>query len=377
MGEIIYLDNNATTPVDPRVLEAMLPYFSEYYANPASTHHFGTQIHRKVELAREQIATLINAKTNNIILTSGATEAINLAIKGLALSPYNDKKHIVTVGTEHKAVLDTCAFLESVGFAVTYLPVDSGGLIDHSKLEKAITPETLLVSVMLVNNETGVIQDINSISKIAHSNNTLFMCDATQGVGKMPVDVLNTDIDLMAFSAHKFYGPKGIGALYINSGRVAKSRMQPIIHGGGHEQGLRSGTLNAPAIIGFGKACEIAMLEMADNAVKIQMLRDELEAELLQYPGSFVNGNREHRLYNTTNICFPGIDATVVIGRLKNYAMSNGSACTAALVQASHVLKSMGNSDDQSLGSIRLSLNSNIDNEKLRIVQAKIISTLV
>lgn len=355
LNKISYLDYNATTPIDPRVLDAMLPFLKDNFANPSSTHHFGQSINEKVKQAREQIADFINAESNELIFTSGATEAINIAIKGVAESYSNKGKHIITVSTEHKAVLDTCKDLERKGFEVTYLPVQSNGLIDLTELEKAIRNDTILVSVMYVNNETGVIQPIKDISKIAHEKGALFMTDATQAVGKIEIDVDDFGIDLLSLSGHKMYAPKGIGALYVRR-RCKKVKLTPQIHGGGHEQGLRSGTLNVPGIIGLAKACEIAKQEMAQNQNAIRELRDRLERELLRFPNTTQNSNTENRIYNTVNICFKGQDANVMIGRMKSIAVSNGSACSSAVVEPSHVLKAMGLSDEKAFASLRFSL---------------------
>lgn len=357
MSEIpIYLDYNSTTPLEDRVFEAMLPYMKSKFGNASSNHHFGVDINKSVKLSRQKIADLIHADLKEIIFTSGATESINLALKGLALHPNNTKKHIVTVQTEHKAVLDTCKYLETIGFKVDYLPVDKDGLLDLEQAKQAISAKTLVVCVMWINNETGVIQPINEISQLAHSKGALFMTDATQAVGKIPINVIASDIDLMSFSAHKMYGPKGAGALFLNMDSVSTKNILPFLHGGGHENGLRSGTLNVPAIIGFGKACEIAQEEMEDNAERIGKLRDALETELLKIQGSFVNGSKSQRLYNTLNICLPNFDANMFIDKHKNIAVSNGSACTAALVQPSHVLSAMGLSEEEALGSLRISL---------------------
>lgn len=352
INKIIYLDYNSTTPIDPRVLEAMLPFLKDNFANSSSTHHFGQSINEKVKQAREQIADFINAEPNELIFTSGATEAINIAIKGVAENYSNKGKHIITVSTEHKAVLDTCKDLESRGFEITYLPVQSNGLIDLDELQKAIRTDTILVSVMYVNNETGVIQPIKEIAKLAHEKGALFMSDATQAVGKIEIDVNDLGIDLLCFSGHKMYAPKGIGALYVRN----KTKLAPQMHGGGHEQGLRSGTLNVPGIIALAKACEIANEEMALNKRSISILRDKLETEFLKLPNTSLNGSSENRIYNTTNICFKGEDANVMIGRMKNIAVSNGSACSSAVVEPSHVLKAMGLSDDDAFASLRFSL---------------------
>ena len=350
--KISYLDYNSTTPIDTRVLEAMLPFLKDNFANPSSTHHFGQSINEKVKQAREQIADFINAESNELIFTSGATEAINIAIKGVVESYSSKGKHTITVSTEHKAVLDTCKDLERRGFEITYLPVQSNGLIDLDELQKAIRTDTILVSVMYVNNETGVIQPIKEIANLAHEKGALFMTDATQAVGKIEIDVNNLDIDLLCFSGHKMYAPKGIGALYVRN----KTKLAPQFHGGGHEQGLRSGTLNVPGIIALAKACEICSEEMPLNQRSISILRDKLEAELLKLPNTSINGSSENRIYNTTNICFKGQDANVLIGRMKNIAVSNGSACSSAVVEPSHVLKAMGLSDDEAFASLRFSL---------------------
>lgn len=355
LNKILYLDYNSTTPIDPRVLEAMLPFFKVNFANVSSTHYFGQSINEKVKQAREQIADFISAESSELIFTSGATEAINIAIKGVAESYSSKGKHIIIVSTEHKAVLDTCKDLERKGFVVTYLSVLQNGLVDIAELQKAIRPDTILVSVMYVNNETGVIQPIKEIAKLVHKKGALFMADATQAVGKIKIDVNDLGVDLLCFSGHKMYAPKGIGVLFVRQ-RGNKVKLAPQIHGGGHEQGLRSGTLNVPGIIALTKACEIASKEMALNQRKISALRDKLETELLKLPNTSINGNSENRICNTTNICFKGQDANVLIGRMKNIAVSNGSACSSAVVEPSHVLKAMGLSDDDAFASLRFSL---------------------
>jgi cysteine desulfurase len=353
--DILYFDYNSTTLLDPRVLDAMLPFLKENFANPSSTHHFGQSINEKVIQAREQIAEFINAESKELIFTSGATEAINLAIKGIAENYSGKGKHIITVSTEHKAVLDTCKYLESKGYEITYLPVQPNGLIDLAVFEQSLKPDTILVSVMYVNNETGVIQPIKKIASITHSKGALFMTDATQAVGKIAVDVDDLGVDLLCFSGHKMYAPKGIGALYVRQ-RGNKVKLTPQIHGGGHEQGLRSGTLNVPGIIALGKACEIASQEMSDNQAKICDLRDVLETQLLKLPKTSLNCDSEIRIFNTTNICFKGQDANVLIGRIKKVAVSNGSACSSAVIEPSYVLKAMGLGDEDAFASIRFSL---------------------
>ena len=348
---IIYLDNNATTRVDERVIEAMLPYFRESYANASSSHLAGLTINEAVENAAWQTASLIGASEEEIIFTSGATEAINLAVKGL--SGY-EKKHIITVVTEHKAVLETCLYMESIGFDVTYLPVEKDGLLDLNLLNESITDKTLIVIIMSVNNEIGVMQNIDAISDITNSKNVLFLCDATQAVGKIAIDVKKLKIDFLALSAHKFYGPKGVGALYVSSS--LKTKLETQIHGGGQQRKLRSGTLNIPGIIGLGKACEIAENELEINKNRIIKLRDELEKGLLKTEGSFVNGNTENRIYNTCNIFFPGVNSERLIMALQHIAVSSGSSCSSVTSEPSHVLKALGLSDENALSSIRFSL---------------------
>lgn len=370
-NEIIYLDYNSTTPIDPRVFDAMMPYLKDNYANPSSTHHFGQSINEKVKQAREQIAEFINAEPKEIIFTSGATEAINLAIKGIAENYSGKGKHIITVSTEHKAVIDTCKYLESKGYEITYLPVQPNGLIDLAVFEQSLRPDTILVSVMYVNNETGVIQPIKEIASITHKKGVLFMTDATQAVGKIAVDVDDLGVDILSFSGHKMYAPKGIGALFVSQ-RGNKIKLTPQIHGGGHEQGLRSGTLNVPGIIALGKACEIASQEMFDNQAKIYDLRNILEVQLLKLPKTSLNCDSENRIFNTTNICFNGKDANVMIGRMKNIAVSNGSACSSAVIEPSYVLKAMGLSDEDAFASIRFSLGKYNTNEDIETIVNKI-----
>lgn len=367
LQQTIYLDNNATTQLDQRVLDVMLPYFTTAYANASSSHLAGLTIHEAVENAAWQTANLIGANPEEIIFTSGATESINLAIKGFS---NQNKKHIVTVSTEHKAVLDTCQFMGSIGFEVCYLPVDSDGILDLQLLNDSITDQTLMVIVMMVNNEIGVIQNIDTIAAIVHAKKALFMCDATQAVGKMAVDVQKSGIDLLAFSAHKFYGPKGVGALYLSA--KAKLKLAPQIHGGGQQRKLRSGTLNVPGIIGLGKACEIAKAEMKTDQERIQKLRDHLEKSLLQIEGSFVNGNITNRIYNTSNICFPGVNSESLILALQNISVSNGSSCSAVTSEPSHVLKALGLSDENALSSIRFSLGKFTTQEEILLTIEKV-----
>lgn len=360
--QVIYLDNNATTPIDPRVLEAMMPYLTHEFANAASTHLFGVAAYDAVKEARKQVAELIGAETNEIIFTSGATEAINLAIKGIA-EQYADKgKHIVTVATEHSAVLDTCKYLETKGFEVTYLPVQHDGLLDMEVVKNALRSDTILLAVMYANNETGVLQPIKELAAMAHEAGAYFMTDATQAVGKLPIDVQQLDVDLLCMSGHKFYAPKGIGALYVRQ-RSRRLKLPALLHGGGHERGLRSGTLNVPGIVALGKASELALKEMAANEKHIRALRDRLEAKLLKIEGTSVNGNPEHRLHNTSNILLKGVDSDALILGLSNaegdgpmMAVSNGSACTSASIEPSHVLTAMGLDELAAFSSLRFSI---------------------
>lgn len=352
----IYLDNNATTPMDPRVLEAMIPYFTQKFGNAASRNHpFGWAAEEGVDYAREQVAKLIGANEKEIIFTSGATEANNLALKGV-FEMYKDKgNHIITCTTEHKAVLDACKHLEKQGANVTYLQVKSDGLIDLQELENAMTDKTILVAIMYGNNEIGVIQPIKEISAIAHKHGALFFTDATQAVGKIPVDVIADGIDLMSFSAHKMYGPKGVGALYVRR-KNPRVKVTAQMDGGGHERGMRSGTLNVPGIVGFGKACELCRLEMADEAKRLSALRDKLESSLTTLEESYVNGNREHRLPHVANISFKYVEGEGLMMAMKDMAVSSGSACTSASLEPSYVLKSLGLSDDLAHSSIRFGL---------------------
>ncbi|MCZ4245769.1 IscS subfamily cysteine desulfurase [Pedobacter punctiformis] len=356
MKQPIYLDNNATTPLDPRVLEAMLPYFTEKFGNAASRNHaFGWVAEEGVDYAREQVAKLIGCTEKEIIFTSGATEADNLAIKGV-FEMYKEKgNHIITAVTEHKAVLDTCKHLEKNGARVTYLGVKEDGLIDLAELEAAMTPETILVSIMYGNNEIGVIQPVKEISDIAHKHGALFMTDATQAVGKIPVDVNADGIDLMAFSAHKMYGPKGVGVLYVRR-KNPRVKVTAQMDGGGHERGMRSGTLNVPGIVGLGKACELCRLEMESEAARLAALRDKLESTLNKMEESYVNGNTQHRLPHVANISFKYVEGEGLMMAMSDLAVSSGSACTSASLEPSYVLKSLGLSDDLAHSSIRYGL---------------------
>jgi cysteine desulfurase len=353
---LIYLDNNATTRIDSRVLEEMMPYLTNNFANAASTHAFGLEANDAVKMARQQVAELINSRTEEIVFTSGATEAINLAIKGVAENYHTKGKHIVTVKTEHTAVLDVCRYLETKGFEITYLPVKPDGLLDLGVLKSALRPDTILVSVMLVNNETGVIQPIREIAMLTHQAGALFMTDGTQAAGKLAVDVDDLGIDLMPLSAHKFYGPKGVGALFIRQRRPWRIKLEALLHGGGHEGGKRSGTLNVAGIAGLGKAAELAQKEMKQDARRIGNIRDELEKELLKIEGTRINGNPESRLYNVTNILFAACDSDALIMSLHDIAISNGSACTSASIEPSHVLIAHGLSEIEAFSCLRFSL---------------------
>jgi cysteine desulfurase len=353
----VYLDHNATTPCDQRVVEAMLPYFTSRFGNAASrTHLFGWQAEEAVDLAREQIAKLIGSETKEVIFTSGATEADNLALKGVFDMYAGKGNHIITAVTEHKAVLDTCKHIEKKGAEITYLPVSPEGLIDTAALEAAIKPATILIAIMYANNETGVIQPIREISAIAKKHGIIFFSDATQAVGKIPVDVNKGGIDLMAFSAHKMYGPKGAGALYVRR-KNPRVRLTAQMDGGGHERGIRSGTLNVPGIVGFGKACALCMQEMEADTRHISPLRDKLEQALMQLEESYVNGSREHRMPHVSNISFNYVESeTLMMGFNKDIAVSSGSACTSASLEPSYVLKAMGLSDELAHSSLRFAL---------------------
>jgi cysteine desulfurase len=357
MGKLIYLDNNATTPTDPRVVEAMLPFFYENPGNAASRNHpFGWVAEEAVDYAREQIAQLIHADSKEIIFTSGATEGDNLAIKGVFEMYSRKGNHIITVKTEHKAVLDTCQHIEKMGGEVTYLGVNREGLIDLAELEAAIKPTTILVSVMWANNETGVIQPMKEIGDICARHGVLFMSDATQVVGKIPVNPREVGVHIMAFTAHKMYGPKGVGALYV-SRKNPRVKVTAQMDGGGHERGMRSGTLNVPGIVGFGKAAEIARLEMAQDAARLSALRDKLEQGLCKLEETYINGSREHRMPHVTNISFKHVEGEGLMMTFnQNIAVSSGSACTSASLEPSYVLVALGLGDDLAHSSLRFSL---------------------
>ncbi len=358
MGRVIYMDNHATTPVDPRVLEAMLPYFAERFGNAASRQHrFGWEAEEAVERARGQIARLINAKPKEIIFTSGATESDNLALKGVIESLREKGNHIITAATEHKAVLDTCRALERAGKAtVTYLPVDRSGCIDPADVRKAITERTVLISLMHANNEIGTIHPLGEIGRLAKKAGVLFHTDATQGLGRIPIDVEAMGIDLLSCTAHKLYGPKGCGALYVRS-REPRVRLTPMMHGGGHERGMRSGTLNVPGIVGFGAACELAAAEMGDEQVRVGALRDALyQGIVAQLDDVSLNGHPTLRLAGNLNLSFAGIEAESLLMALPDVALSSGSACTSATLEPSHVLKAIGVPDDLVHSSLRFGL---------------------
>jgi cysteine desulfurase len=362
----IYLDHNATTPMDPRVLEAMIPYFTENFGNAASRNHsFGWHAEEAVDYAREQVAQLINADPKEVIFTSGATEGDNLAIKGVYEMYASKGNHIITCTTEHKAVLDTCKHLEKLGAEVTYLEVQPDGLIDLKQLEAAMRPTTILVAIMYANNEIGVVQPIKEISAIAKKHGALLFTDAVQAVGKIPVDVIADGIDIMAFTAHKMYGPKGVGALYVRR-KNPRVKVTAQMDGGGHERGMRSGTLNVPGIVGFGKACEIARTDMAADTERIAKLRDKLENALKQIDESYVNGNPAHRLPHVSNISFKYVEGEgLMMGFNQNIALSSGSACTSASLEPSYVLKALGLGDDLAHSSLRFGLGRYTTEEQI------------
>ena len=360
----VYLDYNSTTPVEEQVLQTMLPYFSKNFGNAASrTHSYGWIAEEAVKTARKQVADFIGSIDQEIIFTSGSTESINLAIKGVFEAYKNKGNHIITIKTEHKAVLDVCKTLEKRGAQIHWLGVDQEGLINLTELENAITNKTILVSIMYANNETGVIQPVKEIAEIVHAKGSIFLSDATQAVGKIPVNVMNDGIDLLALSAHKIYGPKGAGALYIRR-KGPRITLVPQLEGGGHERGIRSGTLNIPGIVGLGKACEIAQNEMNSN-VTIRRLRNKLEEALLNIKGTRINGSTEKRIPNTINVSFDAIRAENFIAKNPKLAMATGSACTSAIMEPSHVLKAMDISDEKAYNSIRISLGKYTTEEEI------------
>ena len=370
-----YLDHNSTTPVDPAVLEAMLPYFSEKFGNAASrTHGFGWVADEAVKVSRKKIAEAIGAEAMEIVFTSGATEAINLAIKGVAESYSIKGRHIVTVATEHKAVLDTCRHLEKNGCEITTLGVDADGKIDLTALEEAIRKDTVLVSVMMANNETGVIHDLSAISEIVHRKNSILFTDATQAIGKIPVNVNEIKADLLCMSAHKFYGPKGIGALYVRR-KNPRVTLSPLLDGGGHERGFRSGTLNVPGIVGMATAIEIAKDKLSSETDRLLLLREKLESAFTS-KGSSVNGSKSDRLPNTSNICFHGHKADELIKACPDLALSTGSACSSALAEPSHVLKAMGLSEKDAYSSVRLSLGRTTTEADIRFTISELLKAI-
>jgi cysteine desulfurase len=353
----IYLDYNATCPLDEKVLKAMLPYFSEHFGNPASRSHlFGWKAQEAIDIAREQVAELIHANPKEIVFTSGATESNNLALKGLFEHFSPEKNHIITLPTEHKAILDVCLHLEKLGAEITLLQPDATGMISIEAVEKAIRPNTFLISIMYANNEIGTIQDIATIGALAKKHHILFHTDATQAIGKVSVDVREENIDLLSMSGHKLYGPKGIGALYVNAKSDAKNLIAQM-DGGRHQRGFRSGTLNVPSIVGLGKACEIAQFELKKVVKQTENLRNQLEQGILQnVAGTSINGHIEKRLPNVSNISFEGLDGERLLDSFKEIAVSSGSACTSASIEPSHVLKSIGLSDELAQASIRFSV---------------------
>jgi len=371
----IYMDNHATTPVDPRVLEAMMPYFSEKFGNAASRNHsFGWAAEEAVDKARNQVAAVINAKAKEIIFTSGATESDNLAIKGI-VEFYKDKgNHVITCVTEHKAVLDSCKALERAGRAsVTYVRVDKDGLVDPDDIRKAITDKTVLISVMYANNEIGTIHPIAAIGKIAKEKGVIFHCDATQGVGKVPVDVEACGIDLLSLSAHKIYGPKGIGALYVRS-KAPRVRLTPIIDGGGHERGMRSGTLNVPGIVGLGAACEIGAKEMPTEIATLTDLRNRLQAGIFERLDEvYVNGHPTQRLPGNLNVSFAYVEGESLLMGINDVAVSSGSACTSATLEPSYVIRALGTDEELAHSSIRFGLGRFNTEEEVDYVADRVV----
>ncbi|MFZ0880019.1 MAG: IscS subfamily cysteine desulfurase [Candidatus Acidiferrales bacterium] len=373
----IYMDNHATTPVDPRVVDTMLPYFHEKFGNAASRNHaFGWTAEEAVENARAQVAKLINASPKEIIFTSGATESNNLAIKGVA-EMYREKgNHIITQVTEHKAVLDTCKRLEKYGYEVTYLHVQKDGRISLDDLRKAITPKTILISIMYANNEIGVVQPIEEIGKIAKEKGILFHTDAVQAAGKIPIDVQRDGVDILSITAHKFYGPKGVGALYVRR-KNPRVQLSAIIDGGGHERGMRSGTLNVPGIVGFGKAAELAQQEMAAESAKLSRLRDRLKDGIMgQLDECYINGTMAHHLPHNINVSFAFVEGESLLMGINDIAVSSGSACTSATLEPSYVLKALGVGEDLAHTSIRFGLGRFNTEEEVDYVVGRVVETV-
>jgi len=373
----IYMDNHATTPVDPRVLEVMLPYFTEHYGNAASRNHrFGWEAEAAVETARQQIAKLINASPKEIVFTSGATESDNLAIKGVARACRHKGNHIVTLPTEHKAVLDPCQHLEQEAFDVTCVPVGPDGRVDPDDVKRALRDETILVTVMAANNEIGVLQPMAEIGRPCRERAILFHTDAVQAVGKVPIDVEALGIDLLSISAHKIYGPKGVGALYVR-GRNPAVELAPLIEGGGHERGMRSGTLNVPGIVGLGKACELCRQEMPEESGRLRALRDRLKEGIVSgLEGVSVNGSLEHRLPHNLNVGFSGIEGESLLVGMNDVAVSLGSACMSARREPSYVLKALGVSDERAQSSVRFGLGRFNTEEEVDYVINRVIETV-
>ncbi len=373
----IYMDNQATTPMDPRVLDKMLPFFGKIFGNAASRNHqFGWEAEQAVDKAREQVAKLIGCTPKEIIFTSGATESNNLAIKGIAEMYKERGNHIITQTTEHKAVLDTCKKLEKMGYRVTYLEVQKDGLIPMDALREAMTPDTILVTIMFANNEIGVVQPVEEIGKLCHERNVIFHTDAVQAVGKIPVNVQAMNIDVLSMTAHKIYGPKGVGALYVRR-RNPRVQITEQINGGGHERGMRSGTLNVPGIVGLGKACEIAGAEMESEAKRLMELRDYMRAKFekaLDYV--HVNGNMEHHLPGNLNMSFVHVEGESLLMGINDIAVSSGSACTSATLEPSYVLKALGLGDDVAHSSIRFGLGRFNNRAEVDYVSDKVINVV-
>jgi cysteine desulfurase len=373
----IYLDHQATTPVDPRVLTAMLPYFTEHFGNPTSTtHQYGWEAEAAVTQARSQIATAIGANPEEIVFTSGATEANNLAIKGVAEAYLSKGQHLITLQTEHNAVLDPCQYLESLGFTVTYLPVRSDGLVDLALLKTAIRPDTILVSIMAANNEIGTLQPLAEIGKICKEHQVLFHTDAAQAIGKIPLDVELFQIDLMSLTAHKVYGPKGIGALYVRN-RHPRVKLSPQLHGGGHERGRRSGTLYPPQIVGFATAVDLALADMVAETTRLTELRDRLWSQLSQIDGIYLNGHPTQRLAGNLNISVAGVDGNaLLLGLQPIVALSSGAACSSTKIAPSHVLQAIGRSASLAHAALRFGIGHNNTDAEIDRVAASVITTI-